>query len=214
MNLLGSSWDKRGVYIIFNVVSFNYYIGSTISFQKRNWSYRTDLENGKCHNIPLQRAHDKSNKLIMLPFVVTDEYLRVEKELIELLKPTYNLRVVELGEFKYTHTDDAKAKIGDAHRGKIVSDETRQRISNSRSSRATSDVEREARRRAALKRWADPEKRVALIAAQKAGVAKASPRKYPGRKITDEHRSKLAIATRRRWARVRASKSNSSDLSE
>jgi len=214
MNLLGSNWDKPGVYFIINMVNYKFYIGSTKSFQKRNWSYRTDLVNGKCHNIILQRVYDKGSELMMVPVVLCDDYECVELNLIEILKPAYNLKVAVSGRYSYTHTDEARAKIGNANRGKVVTDQTRRLMSEVRSARGTSDIEREARRVSALKRWADPEQRAALIEAQKEGRAKAGPRKYPGRKLTDEHRAKLSEAAKRRWERVRASKRDSSEQIE
>ena len=55
--------DKKGIYKILNLVTNDFYIGSTsISFMRRFTQHRSDLRKGKHRNIHLQRAYNRDGE--------------------------------------------------------------------------------------------------------------------------------------------------------
>lgn len=124
--------DDTGVYCITNSINGKRYIGSAVSFRLRWKDHRLKLRYGKHHNIHLQRAYNKHgesalvfSKLALCP--ITD-LLVVEQARIDSLKPEYNIAKVagsRLGVKQGPMPEWKRKKIGDAKRGKPLSDAQR-----------------------------------------------------------------------------------------
>lgn len=92
--------DCKGIYIIFNSQTEDYYIGSaSISFKKRLTQHISDLKKQKHRNIHLQRAFNKYG-WISFTFsvieVIQDESTIIPREqhYLDTLKPHYNIAIV------------------------------------------------------------------------------------------------------------------------
>jgi group I intron endonuclease len=132
------------VYIITNMLDEKMYIGQTVNVKSRWSSHLLSARNGV--ETLLYRAVRKHGKDNFSFEVVEEAYSREELDELEIyyieLYNTfkgrgYNMSVGGTGHPKGedhpfyggTHTEDARKRIGDAHRGKLVSDETRKKLS-------------------------------------------------------------------------------------
>jgi group I intron endonuclease len=138
-NILEEQKKLKGVYLISNDLDETAYIGSTFENFWMRWKKHIDkLEKNKHHNIHLQRwvnkygiEHLVFNILNILD--IPEECLQVEQDQIFKLgeiRPLFNIAK------EVTHTtlgikygEEARKKIGDRHRGKIITKEHREAIS-------------------------------------------------------------------------------------
>lgn len=136
-----------GVYKITNLISGNFYIGSSshnLKIRKRR--HFDDMRKGIHHNLPLQNAYNKVGsdnlKFEILCFTKKEETLAVEQLYIDWFKPSYNIckearsvsglkrSEVFCEEIKNrmkgnsiwkgrVHTEEAKNKISEANKGRL-----------------------------------------------------------------------------------------------
>jgi group I intron endonuclease len=124
-----------GVYIIQNITSGNMYIGSSKNLAIRHKHHFLDLQNGKHHNEPLQRAYKKCGiealafKLIL--YCEPKELLRYEQALIDLWEPQYNTCQTAGNRLGYKPSDSEREKISQSLRNHPVSDKSRAKMSQS-----------------------------------------------------------------------------------
>lgn len=124
------------VYCIENTVSGKKYIGQTKDFQKRKLSHLSALRNGRSHNRHLQFAFDKYGESSFLFYSIEDYEVcdldNREQYWIKTLQTVeygYNLDYGGGGIRGYHFTDEQRANISNALKGRIFSEETRRKMS-------------------------------------------------------------------------------------
>lgn len=137
---------SRGIYKIINAVDNKFYVGSAVKFSKRRAAHKRKLVAGTHSNKHLQNAWNKYGPdafvFVLVQIVGEDEDLLAAENvwLQEHVGKDYCYNIAEsatafgLGKSgdknpmwgrTFTHTDEAKAKIAAASRGREVSAETR-----------------------------------------------------------------------------------------
>jgi len=111
------------------------YVGSTTSgFSKRWRNHLWYLRRGTHCNAHLQSAFnlygEDALKFSIIEIVETpEEVIAVEQHYIDAMHPEYNMCTVAGNKYGVKCSDETKRKIGEAHRGKVVSEETRSKLS-------------------------------------------------------------------------------------
>jgi len=127
---------SSGIYQIQNTLNDKCYIGSAMDLQKRWMGHLNDLYHERHHNRYLQRVFDKYGEeaftFIVLEYVEEPETL-IEREqyYLNILNPEYNLAPTAGSQLGMRRTDETRAKMSRAHRGKHLSIETKKKISKS-----------------------------------------------------------------------------------
>lgn len=83
-----------GIYVIVNRLNGNTYVGSAVKFTRRWRKHIRDLKLGKHHSRHLQRAWDKYGDVFSFTverWCGKEDLIRFEQEVIDLLKPEYNV---------------------------------------------------------------------------------------------------------------------------
>jgi group I intron endonuclease len=145
-----------GVYAILNLFDGKIYIGSAKYIKSRfGWHHRA-LENNKHHNILLKRAWDKYGEDSFIFFVieVTDDLLVREQYWMDRFSSYhpdsgYNLYPVAGSPANVKLTEEHKRKIGEAVRGRKLSEETKANMSAAHLNRT---AEHKANHAAAMKK--------------------------------------------------------------
>lgn len=114
---------KKGVYIIENIVTNKYYIGSTkVRFSSRFKKHLELLRLNKHHSKKLQRSYNKhgenSFKFRVLEVCETDQVRLKEQEWIDKMIPFYNMILIVDGGTK--HNYKSKLKISRKQGGKPI----------------------------------------------------------------------------------------------
>ena len=113
-----------GIYAFKHKVSGKMYIGSSVNL----WSRFKEHLGNKHSNIHLQRAFVKYGldqfNFIVLEFCTTDKLIELEQKYLNLVSDKYNICPIAGSSLGRKHTDEAKAKIGMASRGRKFSEET------------------------------------------------------------------------------------------
>jgi group I intron endonuclease len=155
---------SRGIYKIINVVNNKFYVGSAVKFGKRKAEHKRRLRLGTHSNKHLQNAWNKYGETAFVFALVqavadTDDLLAAENVwLSEHVGAEYCYNIAEsatafgLGKSgeknpmwgrTFVHTDEAKAKIGFAGKGREVSAEARAKRSAKLKGRIISQEQRE-----------------------------------------------------------------------
>ncbi len=207
--------SKSGVYAITNTVNGKLYVGSAVNISARWRMHRSQLRRGIHHSNHLQSAWDKHGEQAFL-FSILQEVGERERLIEEENKwivqkdsanrsKGYNLCVAAGSQLGMKHSDDARKRISDAHkgrkkspdhqeainlalRGRKLSDEHRAKISANQTGRRASDESRKKMREAR----ANPKESMSPDAYQRMVTANV------GRKFSESHRQKIAEANRRR----------------
>jgi group I intron endonuclease len=122
-----------GVYAIVNRVNSKQYIGSSCNIQDR-WNRHIKLLNrGKHHSMHLQNAWNKYGvdnfSFVILCTCSDDELICREQEYLDSCKPEYNVSPTAGRTAGIIRTTEYIAKQKIAQKGKVLSEETRRKIS-------------------------------------------------------------------------------------
>jgi len=114
-NLQESIKNESGVYIIKNSIDDRCYIGSTIDFYQRFQDHKSSLLNNKHANQILQNFVNKYG-LNTLSFNIlcfcNNKVLRYnEKLLMDELRPSFNIKPLEINDFNLYNADDEKERV-------------------------------------------------------------------------------------------------------
>ena len=123
-----------GVYQIRNIINGHRYIGSSVNIKKRFANHKQSLMGCIHKNDHLQNAFYKYGmenfSFEILLFTDNGNHLFYEQMLINYLKPEYNISPnVSAPMLGRKQTESAKIKISIGNKGKIISAETREKIS-------------------------------------------------------------------------------------
>jgi len=143
-----------GIYKITNLVNGKCYIGSTNSLKTRKNAHFSQLNENKHVNGHLQAAWNKYGK-DNFSFETVEEceienLSTLEQKWINFHK-SYNdesgYNIVKYTNGRTFHSEETKRKISDAHKGKILSEETKQRMSGERNHNFGKLLSKETRQR-------------------------------------------------------------------
>lgn len=117
-----------GIYLILQKDTNRHYIGSTNDFYNRNAQHRSELSRNKHGNRKLQRAVNKYGienfefrPLCTFEGHESDVHLvALEKYMMKRWPPYFNAMVLDDASTHFTHTDEAKKKIGIKSKEKFI----------------------------------------------------------------------------------------------
>jgi len=121
-DILLNTKDKAGVYMFFNFMNGNCYIGSSVNLARR---FRIHISSVKSVNLPLPLAIKKygpSNfAFLILQYCNRDVDISVglEQHYIDLFKPKYNILKIAGSSQGFKHSPETIAKLKFLHAGKL-----------------------------------------------------------------------------------------------
>lgn len=130
-----------GIYEIKNKKNGHRYIGSSVSIKDRWNTHISNLRRNKHTSKHLQNAFNKYGEDAFEFSVLETCDVHVlairEQNCIDTMRPEYNIRSITVSNLGIKHTNEAKQKMSDSHKGKNTwmkgrkfSDETRQKMSD------------------------------------------------------------------------------------
>lgn len=143
------SKGKSGVYLMLNLITLDYYVGSaaTNKFYARFYSHLIGLTGSKIVKLAVKKYSLENFSFIILeefPDIITQEtnkrLLDLEDFYLKSLLPNYNILTEAGNSFGYKHTEisrmkmkanyseERRLKIGDLNRGKSLSNETKDKL--------------------------------------------------------------------------------------
>lgn len=114
--------DKGGVYMFFNLINGNYYIGSSINLARR---FRVHLNSVDSVKLPLPMAINKygPNNFVFLILKYCDRIedicLGLEQHYLDLYKPKYNILKIAGSSLGFKHSPETLAKLKNIHARKL-----------------------------------------------------------------------------------------------
>jgi group I intron endonuclease len=123
------------IYEIRNTTNDKRYVGSTIDPKRRKVVHFRKLRQGKHHSIVLQRAFDKYGEGAFFFSVIEEnipqDYL-IEREQywLEKLQPEYNIAKIAGSRIGVPASEETKAKMRTANKGRVLSSEHKEKIGN------------------------------------------------------------------------------------
>lgn len=128
-------YENSGVYAIINPKE-QIYIGSTTNFKRRFYQYKGMYEKSqkKLYN-SFKKYGVENHKFIIIDFCDFDSLYERERywgEYYQVLDRDkgLNLSLPGVGEIKKAYSEETRKKIGDAHRGKTISEEQKKIMLN------------------------------------------------------------------------------------
>lgn len=145
---------NTGIYLIHNVMSSKFYVGSAININKRWLNHIQSLRKQEHHNRHLQNAWnrygEKAFRFYVIDLCRKEELVKKEQFYIDILKPEYNLSPNAGSSLGLKHTEKSKRNMSEAVK-KLAQDPEWRRV-NSESKK---------------KLWKDPEFRRKSLEAKK-----------------------------------------------
>jgi len=213
---------QSGIYEILNTVNGKRYIGQTSNFVKRWKEHRTGMKRRDHGNSHLQRAWDKYGEAAFkfIPILTCQPSMLTfyEQQLINKVKPEYNLAPVAGTVRGIKHSAQARANMSAAHLGKPgrpMSDETKVKMRAINLGKKMSPEAIEKIRQAKLGKKLSPAHLAARVAGQigtkrsveaRANMSKAQA----GRKLSPEHCAKISallVGTKRAFGHRKSAES-------
>lgn len=215
--------NKMGVYVITQISTGIVYVGSSVHIDRRWKRHISDLNCGRHHCLWLQRVWLKHANDFAFSVIeeVEEKGLLIEREVFWLSRfvNVFNGEQPDIERGVLSHGEETRAKmsvsqrrrfalhppppmsekqrkqIGDVHRGKVVSLETRAKQSASAKTRPpVSQETREKLRQSNFRRVYGP-----ISEEQKEKLSKA----HTGKILTPEHRKKIGVSLSKSYAEGR-----------
>lgn len=176
-----------GIYRILNMENGKFYIGSAVDVASRWSGHRNRLRRGRHHSQHLQNAWNKYGEesfdfSVIEVVSCRDELIAAEQRHIDLLLPAYNVCKVAGSPIGVKQSDESKAKKSLALKGRVFSEESKEKMRAARSS--------------AHQIYLESTKVFELDKSLKRRISKArsSARGTNKRVISSEHRKKISAA--------------------
>ena len=104
------------IYKIENIITNDFYIGSTVNYSKRIATHKNALCKNKHHSIILQRAYNKYGKdffkYTVLEICTKDQLKEKEMHYLTELKPVYNISKDAIAPMRFRkHSEETKLKF-------------------------------------------------------------------------------------------------------
>lgn len=139
MNTLYETFKGSCIYRIINKENGHSYIGSAVNFAHRRHRHFNHLKQSKHHSIYLQRAWDKYGQdafeITIMEECPKDQLISREQHFIDLYKPEYNMCPKAGSKLGCKLTEDHRAKIILALKGRKHSEETLKKMSEAQRGR-------------------------------------------------------------------------------
>lgn len=187
-----------GVYKITNIITGDYYIGSSDNIEKRFLAHRYRLINNTHINCHLQHAWNKWGKQAfefkVLLLCAAERKLSIEQGLLDLFKPAYNIATCAIASMQgLHHTEEARHKMSEWQIGRQLSEEHKHNISEGGKTRAP--ISEETRAKMSVARQGT---HLSDETCMKMSESAKGNTTWIGRKHTEETRAKMSIAQKRR----------------
>lgn len=118
------------IYMIMNIVTGDFYIGSTINIDRRKLIHFCDLRHNRHHSPILQNSFNKhgENNIVFEVIETVDaidlqDILEREQFYIDTLHPRFNVCKIAGSPLGIRHTEQSRLNMSVAHLGKKLSDE-------------------------------------------------------------------------------------------
>ena len=211
-----------GIYKIRNTVNGNQYVGSAVNLVQRKSMHWTRLRREVHENGHLQRAWKKYGEenfeFLVVGRCLPDRLLALEQEVMDHLKPEYNINPTAGSSLGVQRSEKTLHKISKAKMGRVHTEETRRNMSEAKmgNTNALGHVHTEEHRRkigdAQIGHVHTEEARHKISEAlmghvvteetrRKISKAKMGNTYVLGRVHTKEARRKMSESQRRRWAK-------------
>ena len=134
VQILKNEKDKYAVYLLYNNINGNYYVGSSINIasRMRNYLNNTFLKSKQNVNIPIVAAllkYDQSNFTLWIIEYVEPEFLTIKETFyITSLMPYYNVLKQGYSYLGYKHTEETKELLSQLAKNRTHSDKTKSLI--------------------------------------------------------------------------------------
>jgi group I intron endonuclease len=134
IKILKNEKDKSAVYLLYNNINDNYYVGSSVNIasRMRNYLNNSFLKSKQNINMPIVSAllkYDQSNfSLLILEYVGYESLTIRETFYITTLIPFYNVLKQGYSSLGYKHTEETKELLSQLAKNRIHSDKTKSLI--------------------------------------------------------------------------------------
>lgn len=202
---------KGGVYLITNTANGKRYVGSSCEAKQRWINHQSALRKGVHHNIHLQRAYakhgDAAFAFSILEYVEDDAFLfEREQYWLNALVPEYNILPIAGGSRGWVMSNESRAKMSQAQKGRKHTAEARANMSKAQSGRKCAPLSEAHKAKIALARKGQvhsPEAIQKMREARKGQVPSQETREKAraatlGKVWTAEERAKLSVVRRGR----------------
>jgi group I intron endonuclease len=195
-----SPLSKPGIYCIRNVVSGRVYVGSSVNIRSRWKSHRANLNNGRHPGKVMQASWDRHGpdafEFSVLEFVENPhDLIAAEQRWIDALRAVdpelgFNVSPTAGNCLGVKHTEETRAKLASSRRGKPKSPEHRKAIGDAHRGRTIPEERRERVAEGVRRYFAEnPEARERMRdVGRRNGAASA------GRRMSEEQKRKLSEA--------------------
>lgn len=137
MVLVGSDKKRSGVYKITCNITGKYYIGSSKDIERRFEEHRSKSRGNSNKNLinSIKEYGIKNHNFEILEEMIDDQKILLERErywqdFYNVLGPLgFNDSKASTGELKMIHSEETRSKMSKAHKGKILSSKTKEKMS-------------------------------------------------------------------------------------
>lgn len=181
------------------LITDNIYIGSFVNAHRRLNGHKLGLSKNRHPNPHLQRAWNKYGEsnfsFEVILFCSRGNSLFFEQRALDIYKPEYNILKIAGSTLGYKHSESSKLSRSSVHKGKIVSEETRIKIKESKIGKHHSE---ETKKRISDKTRGtlNPNYGKIMSEEQKTKISISNLGKIPPNKgipMTDEQKIKISI---------------------
>lgn len=142
---------KSGIYKIINIITSDFYIGSAKDLNKRKSNHFNNLKNKQHINKHLQNAVNKYGienfKFEVLSKCPVEYNIKLEQWFIDNTKPEHNICKIAGSVLGRIHKQSTKDKISVSNMGRIISIESRIKISKTLTGRKNGPPSEETKRK-------------------------------------------------------------------